>query len=81
VVASLPFFLVAPTIVAQTDLVLTVPRKIAEGYARHLDVVLLEPPLDVGGFDLRMAWPIRADAEPASRWLRGLIADVAAQPL
>lgn len=77
VVASVPFFLVAPAMVATSDLVLTVPRRTAEHVAAQMDVVALEPPIDMGTFDLRMAWSTRVDADPASRWLRDTIASVA----
>jgi DNA-binding transcriptional LysR family regulator len=79
VCATLPFFLAAPAIVAESDLVLTIPRKIAERVARRHDVTLLEPPLDLGSFDVSLAWSARLRADPANRWLRGLVASVASR--
>jgi DNA-binding transcriptional LysR family regulator len=77
VAATLPFFLAAPTIVGASDLVLTVPRKIAERFGRGLEV--LEPPLDAGSFEVRLAWSARLGADPGNRWLRELVAAVAAE--
>lgn len=77
VVLQLPHFLVAPFVVAGTDLVLTLPRRVAATLEHHLDVVVVPPPLEVAGFTIAMQWHERWTDDPAHAWLRGLIADVA----
>lgn len=74
---TLPFFLAAPAIVADTDLVLTIPRKIAVRFAKIYDLVLREPPVSVGSFSIEMATASRLRADPANRWLRELVMSVA----
>ena len=75
----IPSFLAAPIVVAQSDLVSTGPRKLATMHARHHAIRLVEPPkaLDLPGFSLRLAWHHRFDEDPAHRWLRGLVGEVA----
>ena len=73
-----PSFLVAPLIVARTDLILTVPARIASSFARAHGLRVLRPPLQLSSFAVQMIW--RAGANDAAlRWLRSqLLASAAA---
>lgn len=75
----IPSFLAAPIIVAQSDLVSTGPHKLATMHARHHAVRVVEPPRTLGlpAFSLRLAWHKRFDEDPAHRWLRGIVTEVA----
>ncbi|MFC0709759.1 LysR substrate-binding domain-containing protein [Azorhizophilus paspali] len=77
VVLTFPHFLVAPAVVARTDLVMTVPACIAHGYAKGHALRLFEPPLDVAPFDVAFAWPARSVADPAMQWMRQQFEDAA----
>ncbi|MFV8751643.1 LysR family transcriptional regulator [Nannocystaceae bacterium ST9] len=70
-----PFLLAAPPIVAATDLLLTAPRRALEQIVDRR-VVLIEPPFDLPGFTVRMHWHVRADRDPANRWLRDLMVEL-----
>jgi DNA-binding transcriptional LysR family regulator len=70
VVLTVPHFLVAPQIVATTDLVWTAPRGLAEPFARQLPLTLRPPPLAVAGFSVSMRWHTRLDRDPGLAWLR-----------
>jgi DNA-binding transcriptional LysR family regulator len=48
-------------LVADTDLVLTAPSRVAR---------IFEPPLPLAGFELTMWWHPRTERDPARRWLR-----------
>lgn len=72
----LPQFLAAPFVVAQTDLVLTVPERVARAFAVSLPLAIVPPPLEVPGFSMAMVWHDRTHDDPAHRWLRERIADV-----
>jgi DNA-binding transcriptional LysR family regulator len=61
--------------VAASDLVATVPARLAQGLPAGLVACAL--PFEVQGFDYGMIWHPRGDASPALRWLRGLIGRVA----
>ena len=72
-------FLLVPEIVARTDLIATVPERVAERFAERLPLVVHRSPVRPAGFALTMTWHPRADADPARAWLRGLLAEVAAE--
>jgi DNA-binding transcriptional LysR family regulator len=75
VAVAVPHFLVAPHIVAASDLLLTVAARVAGVLARPLGLVTLAPPPELGltGFTLSILWHERTHDDPARRWLRDLI--------
>ncbi|MFC0709121.1 LysR substrate-binding domain-containing protein [Azorhizophilus paspali] len=77
VVLTFPHFLVAPAVVARTDLVMTVPECIARGYAESHALRLFKPPVDAAPFDVAFAWPARSVADPAMQWMRRQVEDTA----
>lgn len=77
VVLTIPHFLAAPYVVAQSDLVLTLPARVAQVLAGPLGLAVLRPPLRVPRFTMAMAWHRRVDEEPGHRWLRGVLGEVA----
>lgn len=70
VVLMLPHFVVAPHVVAASDLMLTLPERMARILAAQLPIVVLETPLDLPTFTVSMIWHERSDADPAHTWLR-----------
>lgn len=76
VVLTIPHFLAAPIVVAGSDLILTVPERIARAFAKMLPLRIVEPPLAVEGFDVIQYWHERQARDPAHVWLRGLVAEV-----
>ena len=70
IAVTLPNFLVAPHIVAATDLVWTAPGELARAFAGRLPLVLREPPLPVPGFTVKLRWHVRLDRDPGLAWLR-----------
>ncbi len=70
-------FLIVPEIVARTDFVAALSRRIAEPAARTLDLRLFPPPIPLAKSTVGMVWHDRLDADPGHRWLRDVIADVA----
>lgn len=77
VVVRTPSFVAAPLIVSRTDLVMTGPSRVLMPLARPFGLTLLPPPLEVPGFRIDQAWHPRQDADPAHRWLRGVLHRVA----
>ena len=71
----LPYFATAATIVAKTDLILTVPSRAATELMRSSKLARFEPPLEIEGFDYRLLWHERSHADPGHKWLRDLLAD------
>lgn len=69
VALRVPHFLVAPAIVARTDLVLTVPRRVLEIVDTSL-LRIAEPPLALEAFGVHLVWHRRSERDPGATWLR-----------
>jgi len=65
-----PHFLVAPHVVAATDLVWTAPSRLARAFAEQVPLTIREVPFDVAGFSVVMRWHVRLDRDPGLAWLR-----------
>ena len=79
VAVSLPFFVPAVFAIAQTDIVLTVPRRLAKITAGMAGVRVVEAPHEIKAFPYFMAWHPRLSTEPAHRWFRGQLRTAARQ--
>jgi DNA-binding transcriptional LysR family regulator len=77
VAVSVTHFLAAPEMVAATDYCATLPRLICRRLAHDPRLKVLPAPVDLGTFPVEMAWHARYRHDPAHRWLRGLVAEVA----
>lgn len=65
-----PHFLVAPFIVAATDLIAVVPKRLAMAAKKFLPLRSFDPPLDLPKFIVRLLWDERNQDEPSHVWLR-----------
>ena len=72
VVLSVPHFLFVPSVLASTDLVAMLPARLVRD-TKRLRVV--EPPVNVPGFEMAMLWHERVDRDAAHQWLRETIAN------
>lgn len=80
VVLSVPQFLIAPSLIQQCgQLVATIPGRLAAHYASHYPLQVLPPPIELDGFQVQQIWHPRTDNDPAQRWLRQLVSEVAAE--
>ncbi|MFL5306959.1 MAG: LysR family transcriptional regulator [Polyangia bacterium] len=70
IAAFVPQFLVAPGLVAATDLVLTTGRRIAERLAAPLGLETFAPPVVLDPFSVRMVWHPRTQGDSVGVWLR-----------
>ena len=67
------FFLSAAMLAAESDLLLTCPFQLARYFADRLPVRIVEPPLELPGYQEFMLWHPRFEADPASRWFRDVV--------
>jgi DNA-binding transcriptional LysR family regulator len=67
------YFMAAPLIVARTDLIMTGPRMLIRYFAELAPLQVLPPPLKLPSYPEEAYWHQRFDADPAHRWLRGLV--------
>ncbi|WP_454903428.1 LysR family transcriptional regulator [Variovorax gossypii] len=72
----LPNFLGIGALVAQTDLMITVPARVAETLVRISDVKVFNPPFKLPGFAIKQHWHERYQNDPANKWLRSVISDL-----
>jgi DNA-binding transcriptional LysR family regulator len=77
VALALPFFVPAIFAVAQTDLILTVPRTLAKIAASTAGLRVVEPPREIKPFPYFMVWHSRLGTESAHAWFRDQLRVVA----
>jgi DNA-binding transcriptional LysR family regulator len=77
--ARVSHFLTVPVLVAQTDLVAALDRRVAQVFAGPLGLKLFPPPLKLPKGTIGQVWHEQQHADPGQRWLRALIADVASK--
>lgn len=68
-----PHFLSAPLIVAETDMILSLPSRIAEQFKKFAPLEIFPVPLELPSYELAMIWHPLSDKDPAHRWLRDTI--------
>jgi DNA-binding transcriptional LysR family regulator len=72
VVLSVPHFLFMRSLIEQTDLVGLLPARLVRD---RESLTVVQPPVEVQGYQMTMVWHERVHRDPAHRWLRELIAD------
>jgi DNA-binding transcriptional LysR family regulator len=70
VVARVPQFTVLPQLLAQSDLVVILPSRMAELYAAQGGLKALPLPVAIAEFEVRLHWHARQNKVPSHRWLR-----------
>ena len=71
---SVPHFVAVPYIVSTTDLVVTVPRKLAERAAPPFGLQFVAPPLKLPALQTNVFWHRRFHQDAGNQWLRNLVA-------
>ena len=74
VVLQVPHFLSVPYLVAQSDLLVTVPDKLAQAAAAVHGLQVLPHPVDLPAFEVNLFWHRRVHQEPSNQWLRSTLA-------
>lgn len=70
IVLSTPHFMSVPQILAATDLVATVPSKMAKHFAKLQQLQAFEPPVNTPPYPIKQYWHARFHSDPGHRWLR-----------
>jgi DNA-binding transcriptional LysR family regulator len=65
-----PHFTVVPMVLERTDLILTLPARVARVYERRGRFKALTPPLTIPPAEVAVHWHERFEADPGNRWLR-----------
>jgi len=77
--AWVPSSISSPAVVAKTDLLATVPERVASFFSGVLGLQVLDPPLPLGDAQLSMYWHDRVHRSAPHRWLRDVMVQVAEQ--
>lgn len=67
VVLSVPHFLFVMSVLANSDLVAMLPSRLVRN---NSSLQVVEPPIEVPGFEMTMLWHERSHRDPAHQWLR-----------
>jgi DNA-binding transcriptional LysR family regulator len=78
VALSVPHYLQALHVVAQSDLIAVIPERLIRAYAAALKLEVIAVPLDVGTFDEYLLHPARSHTDPGNLWLRRMLKEIAA---
>ena len=65
-----PHFTVVPMVLERTDLILTLPARVARVYEKRGNFKSLPPPVPIPPADVGVHWHERFEADPGNRWLR-----------
>ncbi len=68
-------FVSVPLLVAESDLVATVPRPLAVRFAQLCDLIVLDLPFATPPIEVKQFWHKRFDGHPRVQWLRHVVAE------
>lgn len=77
VALRMPHFIAAPMLVAESDMILSLPRRLARRIAATAPIEVLELPLEIEPLTVSMIWHERRQDDPAHAWLRRQMAEAA----
>lgn len=63
-------YLSIPLIIAESDLLVVLPRTVANVFAGSTNVRIVQPPVEIPNYDLRVYWHRRFANDPKAKWLR-----------
>lgn len=72
----LSHYLAAPLILQESDMVMTVPRRMAEFYRTQYSVHIARVPIHVPPAPVQLAWNARFSQHPAYKWLRSIVEEI-----
>ena len=73
VVLAIPHMLVLPFVIASSDLVSSVPYRMALSFASISSLEIFELPVEIEPWTVSMMWSTLTDKDDANSWLRDAI--------
>ena len=67
---TVPQFMVLPLVIANSDLLVIMPSRLAKAFSQLVSIKILEPPVPLRPYDIKIYWHERFDRDSSSRWLR-----------
>lgn len=71
-----PTFLSVGRLVAATDLLVVVPRRLGEALSRQEDIQMLAPPVPLPSYMVKQHWHERFHTDKGNAWLRAILARI-----
>ncbi|WP_306913525.1 LysR family transcriptional regulator [Rhizobium mesoamericanum] len=68
-----------PPVLSNTNRIGTMPSRLAHHFAQTLPLTIMELPLPLPSFNEAVQWPALHNSDPASIWMREILADEASQ--
>lgn len=75
VIARLPYFHVAPALIADSDALMTLPSRAALRFADSYGLATLPAPVEIAPLDYRLLWHERSARDPATLWIADRLAE------
>jgi DNA-binding transcriptional LysR family regulator len=72
-----PNILIVPAVVAATDMIATVPTRIADEAGATLAIKKVQPPFKLADPNIRMYWHELSHRDPGHVWFRGVVLEIA----
>lgn len=69
-------YMSVPSLVEESDLVVVLPRTIAERFAESWRLKVLAPPVGIPRYDLKQYWHRRFNNDPRLKWLRSALLEL-----
>ena len=79
-VAAVPFFTTALATLARSDLIATVPRRLAEAFAPLFGLRVWEPPITIRPYRVLIVWHERNDKSALHSWVIAEVEECARVP-
>jgi DNA-binding transcriptional LysR family regulator len=81
IVLTTPHFASAPLLVAQSDMVVTIPEPLARYFSSvSANLRVVDPPFQAPRIELKQYWHRKFHHDERSRWLRGLVRNLFQKP-
>jgi len=71
-----PHFTVVPMVLERTDLILTLPARVARVFERRGKLKALPPPVAIPPAEVAAHWHERFEGDPGNRWLRDQVVEL-----
>ena len=73
VALRVPRFSALPFLIAQSDLIVTIPEDLGQAFGKLVNIKLFKPPVKLPNFEIRQYWHERHHADPANKWMRAIV--------
>lgn len=73
ITAVVPYLYLALQLVAETDMIATMPSRLVELHKENLGLKVLPPPIQSGEFVMYQLWHERTHSDDANSWLRSIV--------